>query len=348
MIERILVRGTNWVGDSVITVPALRELRRVFPEAQICLLVKPWVSGLFTDADFIDEVIVYDRERNGVLKTILELRRRGFDMALLFQNAFEAAVLAYGARIPIRVGFPTQHRGILLTHPLNLTKEILSLHQVNYYLYIVSQMEEQLTGTSRVDFAHPDCYLPVREQRRSQLLAKLPELGVDPDRPIIALNPGATNSRAKRWPAERFGALADRLIEHGFEVVFIGAGNELEITMAAVSSMQRRASILTGKTSLAESIAFLSLCKLLISNDTGPAYLSAAMNIPTLTIFGPTDERMIHPLGARSVLLRHNVECAPCMLRDCPIDHRCMTGISVAQVEMKALEMLNKHPGGRS
>lgn len=341
MIERILVRGTNWVGDSVITVPALKELRRIFPDSQICLLVKPWVSGLFTDADFIDEVIVYDREQKGVLKTILELRRRKFDLALLFQNAFEAAVLAYGSGAPIRVGYPTEHRGFLLTHPLRLTSEILKLHQVKYYLHIVSQLEEKLTGTSYVDFTNPDCYLPVGEQRRSQLLSKLPQLGIDPSRPMIALNPGATNSRAKRWPAERFGILADRLISHGFEVVFIGAGNELEITMAAISRMQQRAAILTGKTSLADSIAFLSLCQLLVSNDTGPAYLSAAMNIPTLTIFGPTDENMIHPLGAHSVLLRHNVECAPCMLRDCPIDHRCMTSISVERVEMKVLEMLN-------
>lgn len=342
MIERILVRGTNWVGDSVITVPALRELRRIFPNSQICLLVKPWVSGLFTNADFIDEVIVYDRERKGVLKTILELRKRRFDLAVLFQNAFEAAVLAYGSGAPIRVGFPTEHRGLLLTHPLNLTDEILSLHQVNYYLHIVSQMEERLMGVSRVDFTRPDCYLPVAEPKRAQMLSKLPDLDIDPSRPMIALNPGATNSRAKRWPAERFGALADRLIGHGFEVVFIGAGNELEITMAAISAMQRRAAVLTGKTSLEESIAFLSLCQLLVSNDTGPAYLAAAMNIPTLTIFGPTNEQMIHPLGAYSVLLRHHVECAPCMLRDCPIDHKCMTGISIDQVEMKALEMLGR------
>ncbi|MCS6884769.1 MAG: lipopolysaccharide heptosyltransferase II [Acidobacteriota bacterium] len=340
MISKLLVRGTNWVGDSVITIPALRELRRIFAKAHISLLVKPWVSGLFTDADFVDEVIVYDREKKGLLKTIKELRRLKFDLAVLFQNAFEAALIAYCCRIPLRIGFATQHRSILLTHALELTEEIRRSHQVNYYLHIVAQTERLLTGVSTVDFARPNCYLPVSEERRRQLLERLPMLGVNLDKPIVAINAGATNSRAKRWPAERFGQLADRLFERGLEVVFIGAATEIEITRAATTAMRNKPKILTGKTSLAESIAFLSFCRAVVSNDTGPAYLAAAMNIPTLTIFGPTDERSIRPLGANAEILRRKVPCAPCMLKICPIDHRCMITISVDDVEKKVLEML--------
>src|SRR5438105_6253201 len=105
MIDRILVRGTNWIGDCVITLPALRELRRIFPRSKISLLIKPWVSGVFEDAEFIDEMIIYERESKGVWRTMNELRASRFDMAVLFQNAFEAAVLAFGARAPIRFGF---------------------------------------------------------------------------------------------------------------------------------------------------------------------------------------------------------------------------------------------------
>src|SRR5688500_6600425 len=132
-IGSLLVRGTNWVGDCVVTIPALRELRRIFPQARISLLVKPWVAGVFEDADFIDELIVYERERKGVWQTIGELRARRFDAAVLFQNAFEAAVLAFGARARLRLGFNTEWRSLLLTHSLKLTPAILSLHQIYYY-----------------------------------------------------------------------------------------------------------------------------------------------------------------------------------------------------------------------
>ncbi|MBL8152136.1 MAG: lipopolysaccharide heptosyltransferase II [Blastocatellia bacterium] len=342
IVEKILVRGTNWVGDSIVTIPALRELKRIFPEAKLSLLVKPWVSGIFEDADFIDELIIYERDRKGLVATIRELYQKQFSLAVLFQNAFEAAFLAFGARAKLRMGFPTQHRSILLTHSLKLTQEILKLHQIYYYLHIVSQVEEKLFGQSRVDFDNLSYKLPVSFKRQEAIRERLLSFGIDPAKRAVAINPGATNSRAKRWPAERFGALADKLIDVGFEVVFIGAGNELDITQAAVATMRQKAKILTGKTSLSESIAFLSICDLLISNDTGPAYIASAIDRPTLTIFGPTNEQMIRPFGKNAQMIRHKVDCAPCMLRECPIDHRCMTGISVDMVMSYALSMLKR------
>src|SRR5262245_27347938 len=179
MVERILVRGTNLIGDSVVTLPALRELRRIFPSAKISLLIKPWVSGIFEDAEFIDEVIVYDRERKGLWATMSELRARRFDLAVLFQNAFEAAVLSFGARASLRMGFPTEYRGFLLTHSLSLTPQILALHQIYYYLHIVSQVEERLTGHSRVDFEKFDYRLPVRASRKEAMRERLASMGVD-------------------------------------------------------------------------------------------------------------------------------------------------------------------------
>lgn len=337
-IKNILVRGTNWVGDSIITLPALRELRRIFPKAKISLLVKPWVSGIFEDLECVDEIIKY--EQTSLWKKIKRVQEKKFDLAILFQNAFEAAVIAFGSRAQIRVGFPTELRGFLLTHPLNLSEEILSLHQIYYYLHIVSQMETQLFGTSQVDFNNLKYHLPVRDERKFSIKEKVKELGIDTSKKLVAINPGATNSRSKRWPIERFAQLADRLVTAGIEVVFIGAAAELDITEITIKKMQQKAKILTGKTSLPESIAFLSICDVLISNDTGPAYISAALERPTLTIFGPTDDKMIHPFGTKAEIIRKKIDCSPCMLKDCPIDHRCMKEISVQMVLSRALELL--------
>lgn len=336
-IKNILVRGTNWVGDSIITIPALRELRRIFPNARISLLVKPWVSGIFEDLECVDEVINYEK---GLWQKVKRLQDKNFDLVVLFQNAFEAAVIAFGSKAKIRVGFPTEFRGFLLTHPLDLSTEILSLHQIFYYLHIISQMEEKLFGESQVNFDKLQYYLPVRDERKNNIKEIVKALGVDTSKKLVAINPGATNSRAKRWPGENFKELAERLITAGVEVVFIGAATELDITESIVEKMQKRAKILTGKTSLKDSIAFLSICDLIISNDTGPAYISAALERPTLTIFGPTDDKMIHPFGTLAEMVRNKVDCAPCMLRDCPIDHRCMTRITVQMVLSRALKLL--------
>lgn len=340
-IETVLVRGVNWVGDSIVTIPALREIRRIFPNARISLLVKPWVKGIFEDLECINEIIVYDRDKDGVWQTMQSLRTRKFNVAILFQNAFEAAVIAFGARARWRFGFNTEHRGFLLTHSLKLTPEILALHQIYYYLHIVAQLETKLTGKSNVNFDQLNYYLPVSSSRQDQLRSRLAEFEIDSSKKIIAINPGATNSQAKRWPIDRFAKLADAIIEQGWQAVFIGAGNELEITQAAIKLMRHKAQVLTGKTSLAESIAFLSICDLLISNDTGPAYISAALERPTLTIFGPTNDQMIHPFGKGAEMIRNKVDCAPCMLRVCPIDHRCMTGISVDMVLARAEKILS-------
>jgi heptosyltransferase-2 len=162
-------------------------------------------------------------------------------------------------------------------------------------------------------------------------------------RPLIALNAGATNSRAKRWPEDRFAALADQLTDRiGARIVFIGAASEREGAERIIRQMKRREAInLAGETSLSQLIGALDACDLLISNDTGPAHIAAALGRPTLTIFGPTNEFETAPIGTRAELIRaEGVECARCMLRDCPIDHRCMTRIAPADVFERALKLL--------
>ena len=343
--SNILVRGTNWIGDAVMSVPALRELRRLFPRARLTLLVKTWVRDIFLDADFLDDILVYDDsaspQARSFLRMTAELRRRRFDTAILFQGAFGAAAQAFLAGIPARIGFPTDGRRFLLTHSLKLSDEIRVGHEVFHYLNIVSQISKRFLGEDRVNFLAPQYRLNISEERRNAGRELLGRFGVNGQKPLVVINPGATNSRAKRWLPERFASVADCLVERdGCVVAFIGAASENEIADEIIRRMRHQAVRLTGRISLAESIGVLSLCNLLVSNDTGPAYISAALNRPTLTIFGPTNLWSTSPISPKSQILYNQVECSPCMLRDCPIDHRCMTGITVEAVYQKAVQLL--------
>jgi heptosyltransferase II len=339
---KILIRGTSWIGDSVVSIPALRELRRIFPSSEIVLLVKPWVRDAFLDADFVDAILIHEDGYSGMLRTVQAIRKCHFDAAILFQNAFIAAALVYCARIPVRIGFPTDHRRFLLTHPLDLAEPVRQAHQIYYYLSIASKVEELVFQKSRVDFQAPDFRLLVNESRQAKAKTCLQDLGLDVSRKLIAINPGATNSRAKQWPADRFAEIGDRLAEScACHVLLVGASSEKELGESVAQRMRHRPAVLTGRTALAESIAILSVCDLVISNDTGPAYLSAALCRPTLTIFGPTNFHMICPTSDTAHIVRSPIRCAPCMLRDCPTDHECMTGVTADMVYRRAMELLS-------
>ena len=332
-IKRVVVRGTNWVGDSVMTLPALRALRRVLPEAKITLVVRPSARGIFADVDFVDEILIYER-RNvmSVVPQIKEWRRRRFDLAVLFQNAFEAALIPFLAGVPLRLGYATEARQALLTHPLALPDWRSSRHEVFYYLYLITALEQMLFGTSEICEAVPDASLQISETRKSEAENLLRVYGVREAQPVVALCPGSINSRAKRWPAEAYAALADRLIESQRQVLLIGSADEAEVTREVTERMQQNPIVLTGKTSLDQITAVLSLVDLVVTNDTGPAHIAAALGRPTLVIFGPTNPLTTRPFAPEAEILRHPPDCAPCMLRDCPIDHRCMTAISVDEV----------------
>ncbi|HKV36304.1 MAG TPA: lipopolysaccharide heptosyltransferase II [Pyrinomonadaceae bacterium] len=332
-IKRVVVRGTNWVGDSVMTVPALRALRRVLPEAEITLVVRPSAKGIFEDVDFIDQLLIYDR-RNAlsIIPMVREWRKRQFDLAVLFQNAFEAALIPFLASVPIRLGYATESRQALLTHPLALPDWRSTRHEVFYYLYLITALEQMLFGKSEICESVPDTSLQVSDARKSEATNLLRAYGVREGEPVVALVPGSINSRAKRWPAESYAALADRLIDSQRQVLLIGSPDEADVTRDVTSRMQQQPVVLTGKTSLDQITAILSLVDLVVTNDTGPAHIAAALGRPTLVIFGPTNPLTTRPFAPEAEILRHPPDCAPCMLRDCPIDHRCMTAIEVNEV----------------
>jgi heptosyltransferase-2 len=343
-IERVVVRGANWVGDAVMTVAALRELRRVLPSAHITLATRPWAQDIFAGAGIVDELLLIDDTRRGVratLRQISEWRARRFDLALLLPNAFEPAFIAAAARVPLRVGYATDGRGFLLTHPLAVPPWRSEQHEVFYYLNLVFELEHALTGEAQFENREPQFQLQVATERQAAARELLSRHGALEERPLVVLCPGSTNSRAKRWPAERYAALADHLMGKAkANVVLIGAREEWNVTEEVVARMRRRPVVLTGETDLAETIAVLSVADLLVTNDTGPAHISAALERPTLVIFGPTNPKTTRPFSPTASIIRHPPDCAPCMLRDCPIDHRCMTAITPEEVFLRAVEML--------
>ena len=342
-IQRVVVRGTNWVGDAVMTVPALRALRRLLPDAEITLAIRPWARGIFTDQKFVENVLVYDR-RNAfsVITQIREWKRREFDLAILLQNAFEAAVIPFFAGVPLRLGYATESRQKLLTNPVPLPDWRSSEHEVFYYLYLIAALEQFLFGSNTVCEHEPDIGLELVENKGENARKLLFQSGLTDESSIIAICPGSINSRAKRWPAERFAKLGDELIDQGKQVLLIGSKDEEDVTSAVTSRMRNSPVVLTGKTTLDQLIGILSISNLVVTNDTGPAHIAASLGRPTLVIFGPTNPLTTRPFSSQAEILRHPPDCAPCMLRDCPIDHRCMTAITVEEVLEQSLALLKR------
>ncbi|HTG75259.1 MAG TPA: lipopolysaccharide heptosyltransferase II [Terriglobia bacterium] len=355
-VRRLLIRGTNWVGDSILSLPALKRARVEFPQAKITLLVLPWVAGIYEDSTAVDDIWLYDRQGvhrglSGKLRLIRELRERRFDAALLFQNAFEAAVLTWLAKIPVRAGYDRDGRGRLLSHKVPVAPHVSKLHQTYYYLDLL----EQLLGCARtsqglepkptsqfVARTMPDITLAVSPERKQGGRIRLQSQGVDFNRTVVGVNPGAFYGSAKRWLSERYAMVLDRLIdERQASVVIFGSPNEVAIAEAIQSGMRSRPVILSGRTELSELIAMIACCDLFLTNDSGPMHLAAALRVPTLAIFGATDEIATGPMSPASVVLNKRVECSPCLLRECPIDHRCMKRITVEEVVQQAFRTID-------
>lgn len=341
-IKRIYARGTNWVGDAVMTIPALRELRRLFPSAKITLHTRAWARGIFEDADFIDEILTFEAGESKIKDALAQSRIVGkekFDLAVLFPNSFETALVAKLARIRRRFGYAKDARAFLLTDAIAIPEWKNARHEVFYYLNLIAEIERKFFGTETVSANEPQIDLTVSEKRKIAAREILAAHGVDSSRKIVALGVGSTNSRAKRWQAESYAKLNDKLqSELNANVVLVGAKDETDVANEVYEKSEKKPMILTGKTTLAEAVAILSAVDLLVSNDMGLAHVASAAGTKTLVIFGPTNPNTTKPWNAE--IIYKAVECAPCMLRDCPIDHRCLTRISAAEVFARAEKKL--------
>jgi heptosyltransferase-2 len=325
-----------------MAVPALRALRRLFSTAHITIVARPWVGGLYSNEDLADEIFfTQGPSPRTFVREARILRRRRWDLAVLLQNAFGAALFARVAGAPRVAGYPTDGRRWLLDPSVPLRPNHREQHQVRYYMDIASFLDERLGGGDGLHTVDPQPVLRASAEEQLQARELLSAHGAFGPTPLVALNPGATNSRAKQWMPERFAEVADRLSEKiGSKTIVIGAASDRAVADLVASKMRSKPIVLAGQTSISELKGLLSNAALVISNDTGSAHVAAALGIPSVVIFGPTEHHATRPLSDVAQVLRHPVECSPCMLRDCPIDHRCMTGVETHEVYIAACRLI--------
>ncbi len=352
--KRILIRGTNWVGDAVIAVPAMREIRRIFPEARISLLVRPWVRDIYAAADFVDDILEYDqlgRHRGvaGFCRLVSVLRRKRFDLAILLQNAFEAALLAWAARIPRRIGYARDGRSLLLTDAIPIDPEVLEVHQAYYYLGILSGLGLAKSRPWQGAESLPSARIGVREEDRLAAIDILRSCGIQAGELIVGINPGAFYGEAKRWFADRYAAAADALAaQYRARILLFGAESDLPVVREVAAGMKHASVILAGRTTLGQLMALIKECRLLITNDSGPMHLAAALDVPQLAIFGSTSEVATGPLSDNARIIKHPADCNPCFLRKCPTDFRCMKAILTEEVVEAARQMMDLEGRGQA
>ncbi len=333
--KKILVRMPNWIGDAVMATPALSALRARFPESEIVLLGKPAVAALFDHHPDVNRVIVYEYPGKhsgciGFFRLIDRLRKERFEMALLLQNAFGAASTAYMAGIPERVGIASDGRRFLLTR--SVEKGDKTLHQRDTFFSVMGLFDKK----ARMDVP----YLAVTSAERDAAADLLRAHQIHGFDRLVGVHPGAAYGSAKQWDPVRFAAVADELAAlHGATILVFGSPAEVSLAAQVGRAMKQPSLILAGKTTVREMMALTSLCRLFISNDSGPMHVASALGIPFVAIFGPTSPRRTAPAGfGRTV--QNKVDCSPCYYRECPIDHRCMVSVTPQMVIEAAVAQL--------
>ena len=343
--SHILVRAPNWIGDAVMATPALMDVRKAYPEAKITLWARPTIAELLRGHPGIDEVLIYDHKGRhkglfGMVALIRELRTRHFGMAILLQNAFEAALLTFLSGIRERWGYATDGRRLFLSRGVPVPQQEGRVHQVEYFQRLIGD----LTGvqTKRAPT------LVVQEEEEQLVDKAFPGLARGNADAVIGINPGSVYGTAKRWLPERFAEVADQIIENrqraltpgqGVTCVIVGGPGEEDLGRIVGRYMKHPSIVLSGKTTIRQLLVIIKRCSLFLTNDTGPMHVACAFGVPVVAIFGSTDPAHTAPSPSLSRIVRSTVRCSPCLLRHCPIDHRCMTNISVEEVCQAALNV---------
>jgi heptosyltransferase-2 len=353
--SRIVVRGANWVGDTVMSLPAAREVRRIFPRAQLTFWIPSGLAPLIRATGIPDDILLFDRESGRQLMRPFRVRKQlvegRFDMAILFQNAFESAFTSWLARIPTRAGYPTDLRGPLLTLQVPLHPGIRRKHEVFYYLAITDFLEQYFHGASRKEPASVDCSVRMDALSIGRARSLLSGVGIDSHGPLFCLCPGSVNSEAKRWPGDYFARLADLLIERmDARVVFLGAPNESTLVEGIISEMRGKTAVnLAGRGDMIASMAVMGMSRMVISNDTGSAHLAVSAGARVLTLFGPTSPGATAPYGPGAHIIQGEAPCAPCRHFRCPRPHHaCMRSLKPEAVLRRAEWILLSQPRSRA
>jgi lipopolysaccharide heptosyltransferase II len=344
-IRTVLIRANNWIGDVVMISPAVRAIRGHFVGARIAILAKGWVLDTLRGSPFYDDLVEFDddgahRGLRGRLRLASELRRMRFDLAVLFQKAFEAAVLAFLARVPLRVGYATDFRRALLTHPLEPPPP--GTHHMEAFLGIARALG------CRIEDPYPSFHLDAEARRRADSV--LETAGARGHVPLVAIHPGASKE-PRAWHPERFALLGRRLAEGiGARIVLLGGpGDRPRLQQIAAGLPDGRSILPDQDLSIKVTGGILERCHLFVGNDSGPMHVAAALGVPTVGIFGPGDPHRTSPLtpdGRVAVVSRH-YPCSPCrqdFFRECPPSPAgkpfCLEEIPVEEVEQAALGLL--------
>lgn len=336
-IKRVLIRSVNWIGDAVMTTPAIGVIREYFPRAEITILANQLVSPVFANHAWVNNVITFDEKSvhkgvAGRLRLAAELRRHSFDLAIILPNSLNAALVPWLAGIPARLGKTGDGRSMLLTHRFPRTLQPTEVHQSLNYLAILEYFG--ISGGSKPQF------LVTTDDEDAAIAARLAENGIKKSDFILGINPGATYGSAKRWYPDRFAAVARTLAaEWGAKVIITGGPGETSIAGDIERDLDGKCLNMAGHTSIRELMTLVKRCNFFITNDSGPMHLAAAFGVPLIAIFGSTDHSTTYPLSESALVVRESVRCAPCMKRECPTDHICMKAVTPETVITRALEL---------
>lgn len=327
-----------------MSIPALRAIRRIHEDWHIAILAVPWVADLYAGETFCDEILLYrkDREHRGLIgreRLARNLRTRGFDRAILLQNAFDAAWLTWRSGIPERIGFDRDGRGLLLTERVRRPEAgKIPAHQRFYYLELLRR-----AGLIASLPTAADTYLERTPELRERGLAQWARRGL-PSRAWIGVSPGAAFGSAKRWLPDRFASAARALaLEMDARIAVFGSQSEAALASEVVALAGDRARSLAGETTLAEYLELAATCRAYITNDSGSMHVAAALGLPTVAIFGATDVEATGPAASWARVVSEPVECSPCLLRECVVPgHPCMTGVSAERVVTAARSLIGQ------
>lgn len=339
--RRVFIKGVNWVGDAVMASAAIGKLRRAFRDSHITLMVRPWVAAVHENSPDIDDLWVEDDAKSSIafLRAARRVRAGNFDMGIALPNSLRSGLLMLMGGIPHRIGY-RGGRGWTLTRPVDPNPKLAKEHQVHHYLHLIDWLTEQKPEPPRLSVVPGPA-------ARAEVERTMRERGWDDGAPRVAVAPGSINSMAKRWLPERFAATCDRVsADLGARVFLLGSKSEKKDVDRVAALCKRPVENLAGELDLAGVLAFLDRMHAFVGNDAGAMHLAAALDVPTVAVFGPTQWWATGPFSSKAKIVRHAVECAPCMLRTCPISHPCMTGVQVEDV-LRAFAELAPHVKAR-
>lgn len=362
-MTRLLVKMPNWVGDCVMATPALAILKKMIPDVEIHALVRPSVAGILEDNPHISHIIA-ENDRELSPPAMARLRDARYDAIALMTNSLRSAWLARKLKIPVRIGFNREGRGLLLTHkipfrpldwqsptPKPLSRRSIKgepgssrpRHMVEYYMEIARATAKAITpGDNTVPPMDYKMLLPLHRSTEEKVARLLRDHSIQ-GKILIGINPGAAHGPAKRWPVEYLGHMMDILERPDWAFISTASPGEFALNDALQASTSAPIVRLGEHVNLRELPALISRLAVLVTNDSGPMHIAAARGVPTVAIFGPTDPPSTHPWGADYKLMQDRPECSPCFLEECPIDHRCMTRIPGYDAAEAVLEFLSQN-----